>query len=138
MPEEKSLVLDAFVREVGDTFPQEQVAKLAAHKSEIARCSSRHDHKRARLCASWAIALVEAQSNQHEEWEVIKAEHKFWTDAWEGAAWSVQMRMTPGEGVEIEWAEESADIALRVAGVSGWAAVDWEGLLTQLIRINDD
>lgn len=143
MSETASIVLHALVDEVRDVFPGDQAAKLSSHEADLAKCTAHHDHKRGRRCAVWAVDLVKAQPDDHPEWEKIKEEHKFWDDAWAGVEWFESpalpgvphMHTTPGKAVEVEWAQETIDIAKRVASVSGWDAVPWEQLLVELIEM---
>jgi hypothetical protein len=141
MSDTTSVVLHAFVDEIKDVFPAEQSAKVRPHLSDISKCTERHDHRRSHRCAVWAIDLVKAQKAPHPEWEKIKEEHKFWDDAWAGVEWFASpvipepalMEISPMHAIRTEWAQETVDVALRVANVSGWDAVPWEELLIELI-----
>jgi hypothetical protein len=137
MSETSSVVLHAFIDEIRDVFPPEQAAKVHPHQGAISKCTEHHDHRRSHRCAVWAIDLVEAQKAPHPEWEKIKEEHKFWEDAWAGVEWPLLMGMqiSPKDGIRTEWAQETVDVANRVAAVAGWDAVPWEQLLVELIEM---
>lgn len=137
MPESKSVVLHAFVDEVKDTFPPEQIGKLNSHAAAIAMCTEHHDHKRSHRCATWAIDLVKSHETDHRQWAEIKEAYRFWEDAWAGIEWSPRMRISPEQGIRTEWAQASVDVARRVAQLSGWDAVPWEELLVELIEMED-
>jgi hypothetical protein len=132
-------VVEMFVREVRETFPDTQSAKLAAYESAIAKTTDRHDGRRARRCARWAITVAGERDLSHPEWHRIKELHAVWRDITWGAGYAAVTedvgRPAPLQDIEIEWVEDAANVAKIVGGAVGWEHAPWENLLAELIAM---
>lgn len=132
-----SAVIQVFVREVEDELPSTQVAKLDAHRSAIEKTTSRHDGRRARHCALWAVVVAADRHLSHTRWREIKAAHTIWRDIFWGAEYALMTegvgRPEPLRDIEVEWVEDAVEVAKLVGEAYGWEHAPWESLLVELI-----
>jgi hypothetical protein len=133
-PSEILVYLDDQLEKV---LPQTEFQKLASHDSEIAQTTNRGDFHRCFRCAEWAVEL--ASKPEHAHLRHLVDEFESVTHEIHDASWAVEFGiMTPGRtvtDVEVAWVDDAIKVAQAAAEVSGWAAVPWEELLTELIAI---
>lgn len=139
-----SPALGTFTRAVHDQFPAEQRARLKLHDEAIKDTTDKHDGRRARHCAIWAIRLADDKDSSHPRWHEIKELHQIWKDLWFGAEFGTHnpanrslARGTPVKDVEIEWILDAVAVAKTVGETDGWDHTPWEDLLVSLIAMED-
>jgi hypothetical protein len=145
-----SPLIDLFVRQVRESFPESEKGKIAAHEDAIAGTTSDGDHHRARLCAKWAIEMAVDKSSAHPHWDRLKERHQIWKDEWFGlefglgdalpgtGSYEVVGRPEPLQDVRILWVENAVAVAKMLGEEDGWENSPWEALLTELIEYKSD
>ncbi|MGH9171224.1 MAG: hypothetical protein ACRD0Z_10195 [Acidimicrobiales bacterium] len=141
-----SPVIEHFVRKLGEDLPDVEEEKLSGYTDQIAKTTAHGDLHRAWHCATWAIQLAERPAGSHlgHLVEDIRATHKLWEDTVLGAGFAVMTRegqqlskegIGTSEDVEIQWVDSALAVAAAEAGRSGWEAVPWEALLTEMLAV---
>jgi hypothetical protein len=133
-----SAVIDTFVRDVDETFPETQSGKLVGHRDAIAKTTTHHDGERALHCARWAIRIAADRDLPHPEWSRIKELHSVWRDITWGAGFSAMEHEAHGgplRDIEIEWVQDAVHVAKLVGEAEGWDDAPWEDLLVELIAM---
>jgi hypothetical protein len=142
-PVSPSPALGTFTRAVEQQFPPEQRSRLVAHHEAISHTTDRHDGRRARHCALWAIRLADDKGQSHPRWRAIQELHQIWKDFWFAVDFGVMtpvsgQRGHPGRDVEIQWIEDAVAVAKNVGETDGWDHAPWEDLLVSLIDMEGD
>jgi hypothetical protein len=144
-----SPIIDVFVSQVNESFPESEKEKIAVHEGDIAKTTSDGDHHRARLCARWAIKMAADKDSKHRHWDRLKERHQIWKDEWFGlefgigdatpisGSFGVVGKPEPLEDVRIQWVENAVAVARRLGEDDGWENSPWEALLIELINYTD-
>lgn len=137
-PSSPSAIIGAFVTAVQELFPPDQQSKLEPFKEAIEHTTSAKDAHRARHCVYWAIRLADDKDLPHPRWKEIKELHQVWKDAWLGTQFGLMGSGSghqPIQDTEIEWTENSVEVAKMIGEADGWEHAPWEDLLRELIEM---
>jgi hypothetical protein len=127
-----------------EALPENEQAKLNAHDGEIAKTTSHHDFHRCFRCAEWAVDLLSPPEHSHLRHLVHRLEqvrHELRDTDWAlgfavvGKVRRVAPEASPVLDDELTWVDDAVTAAKAVADKSGWDAVSWETLLTELIAM---
>lgn len=134
-----SPVIEYLVDQLDQVLPEFDRARLGAHGEAVARTTHHGDLHRAWRCAGWAVDLAERSGHSHlaQAAQGLKEVHQLWKDSWFGAEFGIAVRdgVGPGRDIELQWVDDAVVVAKGVAKESGWAAVPWEDLLTELLAV---
>jgi hypothetical protein len=132
-----SPMIECFVRNANEQFPEAERAKLDSFRTRIESTTSSADAHRSRRCAEWAIEMADDKDQAHPRWKEIKELHQVWKDTWFGLEMGVVgpqgARHDPLEDVHIQRVEDAVTVAVRIGEDDGWAKSPWEALLDELI-----
>ncbi len=136
-----SPILECFIRNVREEFPEEESAKVDQFAEAISRSTSEADKERASRCFHWAFTMADDKSQSHPRWREIKELHQEWKDTWFGLEFGVMgdqgASHTPSEDIHIQWVEDAVAVAKNLGEDDGWGHSPWESLLRELIEMGD-
>src|ERR1700728_527839 len=103
-----SPLLELFVRNVREQFPEGEAGKVDQFTEAISTSTSEADSKRARRCFHWAYAMADDKNQSHPRWREIKELHQEWKDTWFGLEFGLTgnqgVKRDHGEDMHIQWA----------------------------------
>jgi hypothetical protein len=133
-------MLESFVRNIKETFPEEEASKVDAFAEAIAKTTSEADSKRAHRCFHWAVEMADDKNQSHPRWREIKELHQEWKDTWFGLEFGLTgnqgVKRHPEEDVHIQWIEDAVNVAKALGEEDGWDKSPWQALLGELIEMN--
>jgi hypothetical protein len=134
-----SPMLELFVRNVREQFPEGEASKVDQFADAISTSTSEADSKRARRCFHWAYALADDKNQSHPRWREIKELHQEWKDTWFGLEFGLTgnqgVKRDPDEDMHIQWVEDAISVAKELGEEDGWDKSPWEELLGELVRM---
>ncbi len=136
-----SPMLECFVRNVQEDFPEAEAKKADRFAEAISRSDSRADTERAHRCFHWAFKMADDKSQSHPRWKEIKELHQEWKDTWFGLDFGIMQDQgasyDPREDMHIQWVEDAVTVAKNLGEEDGWDHSPWEALLDDLITMGD-
>jgi hypothetical protein len=134
-----SPILELFVRNVQEQFPEDEAGKIEQFADGIAKSTSNADAQRARRCFHWAFAMADDKNQSHPRWREIKELHQEWKDTWFGLEFGLTgnqgVKRHPGEDMHIQWVEDAVGVAKVLGEEDGWDKSPWKELLGELVEM---
>lgn len=143
----KSSPILAYLEEsLAEALPAEEQSKLAEFHDDIATATSAGDAKRARHCAHWALQNAGDPNDFgiHKGADELRAAYKLLKDSLFGVEFGLETDLGStgwdstgvGYDVQIQWVNNSVDVAKALAEETGWQEVPWQSLIRELLAIS--
>ncbi|MHB8463544.1 MAG: hypothetical protein ACYDH6_16390 [Acidimicrobiales bacterium] len=137
--DESSSMISGFLTGLRHAMPPEEQAKLDPYdrQAAVAGSDKTAEWHRAYKCAKWAVQIVALPQHHQLLAEVQKAVEivREVEKTVGGEIGNLSSSVSPRFEAEITWVYEAVRVAARVAGKTGWDAVPWQDLVTDMLSV---